>query len=182
MSSMQARTKSESGYTLVELMVVVAIIGILAVIALPAYNSYMKKSKTTEAIGFLAEIKARQESYRADFGQYCNASGGSGPSQWNPPGPPGENYRDWQPDLFDWDELGAAPVGGKVLFAYETVAGAPSQLPSSEGFSNDRGYTGTDFWFISSAIGDLDADGTQITFESYSASASLYVSESAGWE
>lgn len=180
MSAMQTRAKYTAGYTLVELMVVVAIVGLLAVIALPAYTSYVNKSKTTEAIGFLAEIKTRQEAYRADYGEYCNASGASG--QLNPAGAPGQDFRAWDPGLFAWEDLGAAPAGGQVLFGYETVAGPPANLPEAFNFSSPRGYVGNDFWFISSAVGDLDGDGVQITFESYSQSGSLYVSESAGWE
>ena len=179
-STIRTYTMRRAGYTLVELMVVVAIVAVLAAIALPAYNSYVKKAKTTEAVTFLGEIRLAQESYFGEYKEYCNASGDA--TSWNPDSTPDENYQTWDDGLGNWDHLGVRPAGGKILFSYVTVAGRASVSPSARGFSDDRGYAGTRDWFISSAIADLDGDGTMVTFEDYSLGRGLWISESAGWE
>lgn len=65
----------ESGFTLVELMVVTAIIAILASVAAPAYINYQNRAKQTQAVEALLRAKMDQESFWAENARYANTIG-----------------------------------------------------------------------------------------------------------
>ena len=64
------RGNNQKGFTLIELMIVIAIIGILAAIAIPNYLSYTCKAKQSEAKSSLGAIATCQEAYFAEFDTY----------------------------------------------------------------------------------------------------------------
>jgi type IV pilus assembly protein PilA len=60
---MKVAKQIQKGFTLIELMIVVAIIGILAAVALPAYNDYTTRAQVSEAVELLAGLKAPLAEY-----------------------------------------------------------------------------------------------------------------------
>ncbi len=66
-----------TGFTLIELMIVVAIIGILAIIAIPSYQEYVRKSRRADAAVAISKTQQAQERYRANQTSYSDDFGSS---------------------------------------------------------------------------------------------------------
>ena len=134
---MAARRIRAGGFTLLELMIVVAIIGLLAAIAIPNFLRFQLKSKTSEAKANIAAIRTAEYGYQATFGSYASASaspannGGSTKQTFAATDPPGSGF-----DLLGW-----APEG-RIFFNYAVTASG------SDGGS-----------FTIDASADLDDDG-----------------------
>ena len=129
---MSAR-RGTGGFTLIELMIVVAIIGILASIAIPSFIRFQLRSKTSEAKLNIAAIRTAEDAYFAEFGVYVSAA--QTPTLF-----PSTQKNPWAgAGLAQFDQMGYAPEG-EVYFVYAVNGGVPNA-------------------FAIAAIGDLDAAG-----------------------
>jgi len=70
--------KRQTGFTLIELMIVVAIIGILATIAIPAYQDYTIRTQVTEGLNLVAEVKAAVSTFNAVRGKLPDTNDAAG--------------------------------------------------------------------------------------------------------
>lgn len=62
----------QNGFTLIELMIVIAIVGIIASIAIPEFIRYRARALNTQAISDLRNLQIDFEGFYAEFGQYPN--------------------------------------------------------------------------------------------------------------
>jgi len=75
--------KVQQGFTLIELMIVVAIIGILAAVAIPSYQDYTKRAHVSEGMGLAGSAKLAVAEYHASEGTYPTSNAQAGLTQSN---------------------------------------------------------------------------------------------------
>lgn len=76
----------KNGFSLIELMVVMAIIAFLSVLAVPQFTRFLAKAKRTEAYVNLSALYAAQKAFYVEHGYYANSLYGPGSLGWRPEG------------------------------------------------------------------------------------------------
>jgi type IV pilus assembly protein PilA len=134
-----------SGFTLIELMIVVAIIAFLAVISVPSFNRFLAKAKRAEVYMNLHSIYTAEKAYWAEHGSYTTVLNGPGGLGWKP-----EGYKGGGKNESFYYTYGF-PNGseGQNYFTGKLEASA-SHLSSARADKNG---------FVAAAAADIDGDG-----------------------
>ena len=145
------------GFTLIELMIVVAIIGILAAIAIPNFLRFQLKAKSSEGKTNLAAIRTAEESYFAEYGNYVSAL----------PSPPTGSMAPFNQKtvyshavaLAGFDIVGWTPEG-MVYFNYSVeINGAADEITAGAGADIDNDGTAQTWGYRKGATLDAKDHG-----------------------
>jgi prepilin-type N-terminal cleavage/methylation domain-containing protein len=137
--------KKTSGFTLIELMIVVAIIAFLTMISVPSVLKFLAKAKRTEAYANLSSLYVAQKAYWAEHGVYNKQLAGEGSLGWKPEGYVGGGKK----ERFNYTYGVAEGQEGQHHFTGKLETPAAKL----EGTKID------DQSFTIGAVGDIDGDG-----------------------
>ena len=105
----------QKGFTLIELMIVVAIIGILAAIAIPAYQDYTIRAQATEGLNLAGSAKTSVAEYYANYGTWPTSLTGNAAGQLGFVSPPSGKYV---------LNIALSAAGGSIIITYGNQANA----------------------------------------------------------
>ncbi len=169
---LKGRTAAQRAFSLIELLITIAIVGILSTLAMVGYRKIMTTARLSEATSMCAAIAAAQERYRGEFGTYLNVSntlghkGNQGPLC---PAPVASTKHGWAPAACvggaSWTALAVQNVGS-VSYGYSTTAGLAGAVPADTipvslggNVAWPAGATLTRDWYVVTAAADTDGDG-----------------------
>ena len=112
----------QHGFTLIEVMIVVAIIAILAGTAVPVYTGYINGAAHAEAETMLADIASKEEAYNSAWGSYLSANEGFAdlPDVGSRSPQAITNNGPWVQLGYQYDSIGGL-FGGTVYYRYQVV-------------------------------------------------------------
>jgi prepilin-type N-terminal cleavage/methylation domain-containing protein len=168
------------GFTLVELMVVVAIMSVLASLGVYGVRRYIESAKSHEATNMIKDIKEGQESYRRETDQYLRVS--SSLTDYYPARPPWDAKIQWggpsdTPPA--WRLLNVRP-DGPVYFSYASTIG-PADINPPNPWTDvapakpSPWPAPTDQWYVVKAIGDLNDNGKRCGFVGSSFTSEIWI-------
>ena len=176
--SLRSHRRSARAFTLVELLVVVAIVGVLSTIGITLFRQHVSSGRSIEAFGMLQSIAAAQERWRAESQRYLDVSASL--TSYYPVSTPSRSMNAWEntghADAARWHRLNVTNSGA-VQCVYTTVAGNAGTDPNDE----DSPVTLPTFgvqnepWYLIHAKADLDGDSVFSLYMRSSQTGEVYV-------
>jgi type IV pilus assembly protein PilA len=169
---------SNRGFTLAELLTVVAMIGVLAAIAVAFVGKYVRSARTAEALAMVQSIRAAEASYRAENRRYLST--GATLTDYYPAQTPDPMKRAFYQNGSAekdrrWNMLHPT-VAGPVRFGYSVIAGDSGDAVPVPNIQNPPNFaTPTGPFFVIQAAGDTDGNQQYCMVVATSFSPETYV-------